>query len=126
MSSEDSLQDTGGLKWIADHDTKNSALFHAMFDSPEVSAYRLQEVENKATKAEQTAIKASNDAAMANEKAERCNGNVVKAQDYVRMSKAINADIERYSRLTRIFTTISVVCNFLVLVIVVIWFLSWH
>ena len=120
------LQNTEGLQWIADHDAKNSALFHAMFDSKEVAAYRLQEVENKATKAEQTAIKASNDAAMANEKAERCNGNVVKAQDYIRMSKAINADIEHYSKLTRIFTTISVVCNFLVLVIVVIWFLSWH
>lgn len=120
------LQDTNGLQWIADHDAKNSALFHAMFDSKEVAAYRLQEVENKATKAEQTAIKASNDAAMANEKADRCNSNVVKAQDYVRMSKAINADIERYSRLTRIFTTISVVCDVLVLVFVISWFLSIH
>lgn len=120
------LQDTNGLQWIADHDAKNSALFHAMFDSPEVSAYRLQEVENKATKAEQTAIKASNDAAMANEKAERCNGNVVKAQDYVRMSKAINADIQRYSRLTQYFMTVGVICNLIVLIMVVIWFLSWH
>ena len=120
------LQNTEGLQWIADHDAKNSALFHAMFDSNEVAAYRLQEVENKATKAEQTAIKASNDAAMANEKAERCNSNVVKAQDYVRMSKAINADIQRYSRLTQIFTTIGVVCDLIVLIMVVIWFISWH
>ena len=59
------LQDTGGLQWLAEHDQKNSALLHEMFDSPQVSAYRLQEVESKAKKAEQASIKASNDAAMA-------------------------------------------------------------
>lgn len=113
------LTNTGGLQWIADHDQKHSALFHEMFDSAEVKAYRLQEVETKAAHAEQMSIKASNDSAIARENAEKCAAMVSNAQDYTRMCKSINADINHSARVIRMFSTIGLICNAIVVVVLI-------
>lgn len=113
-------QDTGGLKWLADHDTKNPDLLKELFDSPEVKALRLSEVEQRAIHAENIAVKASNDAAIAKENSEKCSSMATHAQDYTRICKSLNTEIAHNTRQIRIFTTFAMICNIIAVVVLLI------
>lgn len=103
-------QNTAGLQWIADHEQKNPDLLHEMFDSPAVKTFRMSEIEQRAIRAEDLATKTSNDAAIAKDSAEKCAKLCANAQDYTRMCKSLNADIDRNAKRTRVYITVAVIC----------------
>ena len=111
MESQDS-----GLKWIADHDTKHGDLFHAMFDSPEIQAMRISEIDQRSVKAENLAKQASSDAFKALTDADKCEKLMSQSSINMRKMIALDAEMTRKQKTITKLVMFNAACTFLVLI----------
>ena len=98
-------------------------LVHDLLNSPEVERVTLRELEQRVIRAENLAIKASNDAAVSAGEAERAAKDLKLAEDYARTCKSLSAEIRQDCNRTNIFCGIAAACALLVVIILAFTFL---
>lgn len=121
MTEENNIK--GNTAKFAIMDDGNKDLFHDLFYSPEAERVTLRELEQRTIHAENLAIKASNDAAVAAGEAERAGKELRLAEDYLRTCKSINDEIKRNTRQTNVYCCIAAIACLATVIVIALMYL---